>query len=278
MFNAARPTVFLFLEGNSDRQFWASRVDTKSCQLRACGGKAKAIARLDTARAKQFELVLAVLDADFDRLENSLVERDDLVWVDFHDLDMLLLASPALEKVLSELPSPKKREDFEKAHGPIRQALLERARDLGRFRLLSKRKQLGLTFRKRHEDAWKYLDYEKFCPRKDWSFNRQKMIKVVCDFSQRHDLDATQLAQDIETIACDDLWELCVGHDLVGLLCVGLHSKLGSKQPELASFERELRLAFEWDDLKASKMYAALRAWEQAHHAVKVLKHSSDTD
>ncbi len=264
-FNAARPTAFLLVEGATDERFWAVHVDFRACQIRPTGGRDKALSILQTVRDEGKSGFVAVLDADFDRLEGSLLLDADIVWTDFHDLDLMLLSSPALEKLLFEVASRKKWQDFEAAERvTVREALLARGVEMGRLRWLSRREGLGLSFRKAEKGGtFRHVDHRKLCDDKTWKLNAAKLVKTVLDFSSDPRTVPGDLLSRMKALPDADPWQLCVGHDLVGLLAVGLRSKLGSRNLDIEDIEERLRLAFERAHLEGTEMFAALQRWQQ---------------
>jgi hypothetical protein len=269
-FNAARPTTFLLVEGGSDERFWLARIDTRACQVRAMGGRERVLAELAIVRSEGRTGFVAVLDADFDRAEGALTDDPDITWTDHHDLEALLIASPALEKVLVEVASRKKWEDFESAERAIREALVERGVEIGRLRWLSRREGLKLTFRKGKDGDFHFLEYGKFCDRTAWKLEPAKLVKTVLDFSSQPKLDAADLLRKMKALPPVDAWQLCVGHDLAGLLAVGLRSKLGNRNLSIDELQERLRLAFERAHLEATEMFAALRSWEQRNAPFRI--------
>jgi hypothetical protein len=273
-FNAARPTVFLLVEGGSDQRFWTARVDIRRCQVRTTDGRAQALRELDTIRSEGRKGFIAVLDADFDRIEGTLLEDPDVVWTDLHDLESILVASPALEKVLAEVGSPRKIEEFEQQERrPIRDVLLSHALWLGRLRWLSRREKLDLQFRKLPPDSreFRYLNYHSFCEKASWRLDHVKLVRTVLNFCSRHDLSVDSLLARMKALPEADAWQLCVGHDLIGLLAVGLRAKLGSRNAlSIEGLQERLRLAFERAHLEMTAMYQALRSWERRNEPFRV--------
>jgi hypothetical protein len=274
LFNAARPTAFLLVEGGSDERFWLARVDPRLCQVRAAGGRDTALGELRTVRREGKGGFVAVLDADFDRVEATLQDDPDIVWTDLHDLELTLIASPALDKVLVEACSRTKREKLEAEEGcHVRDALLARGLEPARLRWLSRREGLALTFRKLSRDGtFQFLDYSAFCPRATWKLDVVELVNEVIHFSSQHRLkpQARDLMRRMRSLPDVDAWQLCVGHDLVGLLAVGLRSKLGNRTLTIEDLQERLRLAFERGHLEATAMFAALRRWERDHPPFRI--------
>lgn len=264
-FNAARWTTFLLLEGHSDERFWRLFVDRHACQLRPMGGRAAALKDLATMAAEGRGGFVAVLDADFDRINGTLAAHPHVVWTDGHDLETMFIVAPSLDKVLSVAASQAKLDGFATENKTtVREALFARGAAIAELRWLSQREQLTLTFRKKKEGGFKYLDYHAFCEPKGWVMDREALVRTVLNFSSRPDLKVADLRTRMSR-PTEDLHQLCVGHDLVGLLMVGLRAKLGSRTCSMEELEELLCLAFERAHLEQTGMYQALCVWEQAN-------------
>ncbi len=272
-FNAARATAFLLVEGATDERFWLSRVEAHACQVRAVGGREKALEELRTTEREGILGVLAVLDADFDRLDGTLLQEANIVWTDSHDLDTVLIASPAFEKILVEVASRKKVLDFQASEGrTLRDALVARGAEMGRLRWLSRRERMSLSFRKARPDgSFGHVDHAKFCDRARWGMDVAKLVRAVLEYSNDHKMKAEVLLAGMRSLPEADVWQLCVGHDLVGLLVVGLRSRLGNRNLTMDEIEERLRLAFERSDLERTSMYRDIRRWEQQSKPFRLL-------
>lgn len=141
---------------------------------------------------------------------------------------------------------------------------------VGHGPLHSRRQARQLTFRKATSDGFDYLPYSKFCPPDSWALEFHGLVKKVLDFSSRHELKTGTLLQQSQELPTADPWQLCVGHDLIGFLAVGLRKRLGTRNLSVEDLQERLRLAFERGHLEATAMYQDLRAWEarQRHHRV----------
>src|SRR5215470_16359805 len=106
--------------------------------------------------------------------------------------------------------------------------------------------------------------------------DRLKLIETVKNHSQRQDFDNNELELAIRGMEepNHDLWQLCNGHDLAGVLSIGLRRALGSQSAvavKVEDMERALRLAYEAVDFAASALYRAIREWELRNHPFHVL-------
>ena len=93
---------FLIAEGDTDTRVWENLVDSTKCCVENAFNKDNAVKVLNILEQANFAGVLAVVDADFDILEKTVPLSRNLLLTDTHDLETMLLKSPALEKVLRE--------------------------------------------------------------------------------------------------------------------------------------------------------------------------------
>jgi hypothetical protein len=94
---------FLVVEGDDDHRFWSSRVATCCCELVIGDGKPNVLGALERLDRTAIDGVLGIVDDDFDALEGRVLPSPNLVVTETHDLECLLLRSPALNRVLAEL-------------------------------------------------------------------------------------------------------------------------------------------------------------------------------
>ena len=139
--------TFLLVEGSSDKSFYERFVDRAICVLVVISGnpsrKDRVIEVLGALQKSNFHGILAIVDADFDRLEGFLDDNPDLFRTDLHDLETMLINSPALDKVIAEFGSEDKITRFGQ---DIRTLILENGVIVGHLRWISKIDGLNLTF------------------------------------------------------------------------------------------------------------------------------------
>ena len=112
----------LVIEGDTDSKFFSRRIDKSHCQVIVAGGKFTVLGVVDRAYHVGQYGVLGSVDDDFDSLD-GLPLPINIVRTDGRDLECLLLKSPALEIVTSELTDHVKLAAFETTEGvSLRQA------------------------------------------------------------------------------------------------------------------------------------------------------------
>jgi len=256
---------FLIVEGRSDKLVYERFIDGTNCEFSIASGKDNAVAAIRILEQDNFAGVLAIIDADFCRLELNLPSSSNLLLTDEHDLEMMLLKSLALDKVLSERGSEDKINKFGKN---IRLTLLERGKKIGYLRWVSLKDDLSLKFEE--------LSFSRFIDKATLVIDTGKLIKAVKDHSQKFALREQDIQNSIETLekAAYDPWQVCCGHDIICILSIGLSKVWGSwKTNEIRSdiLERELRLAYEYAYFRSTQLYKSIQQWEVKNKPYQVL-------
>jgi hypothetical protein len=261
--------AFLIVEGQTDALFYKRLTDSKRCRLIVAHNKENVVEILLILESGNFVGALAIVDADFDLLESKVFVSSNIFLTDTHDLETMMLKSPALEKLLSERGSEAKLDKFVIVKGKeLREALLEEGLHLGYLRWVSLRYGHALRF--------EGLKYRAFTDLTTLTIDQSKLIKVVKNHSQKLHLSDQELQQQIEAIRDEthNKWHVCCGHDLICLLLVGLHKAIGSydwKEIEPEILERDLRLAYESAWFRDTRLYASIRAWEEINGSFQVI-------
>lgn len=262
--------TFLLVEGSSDKIFYERFIDKAACELVTVSGKPSSklliIAVLEILEKSSFQGVLAIVDADFDRLETSSHDSPNLIRTDTHDLETMLLNSSALDKVIAEFGSEDKINKFGR---DVRTALLEAGKSLGYLLWISQSEKLNLAF----ED----ITFSRFIDEQTLQIDELKMIQEVKNKSQTFSLKNEDLQKRLmsQKSSSHDPWQVCCGHDLVEILSLGLRKAIGSNKTtdvEPNSLERNLRLAYEEAYFCNTQIYFGIRTWESNNQPFKVLR------
>jgi Protein of unknown function (DUF4435) len=261
--------AFLIVEGDSDARFYKHIVDLRKCRITIAHNRENAVQIVTILQGDNFPGFLAIVDADFDVLEGKVFTSSNIFLTDTHDLETMVLRSPALEKLLLEMGSETKLDEFVKGLGrELREVLLEEGLHLGYLRWVSLRHGHALKF--------EGLKYRAFTDLTTLTIDQSKLIKTIKDHSQKLHLSDQELQQQIEAIRDEthDKWHVCCGHDLICLLSVGLHKAIGSydwKEIEPGILERSLRLAYESAWFRDTGLYASVKAWEGINGSFRII-------
>jgi len=252
---------FLIVEGDTDRKFYARFIDKSRCQISNAFNKSNALRVASILGAVSFPGFLVVVDADFDKLDGKLTTDRNVLFTDTHDLETMIIQSPALEKVLSEMGSEEKIRHITQHTGKdIRTLLLTCGTPIGYLRWISQQESLSLKFEN--------LDIASFIQRGTLALNVSALIGSVKNKSQRLDIPPQYLEASIQRIQNEthDPWHICCGHDLVHILSYALRGTIGSHDAHTVKpdmLETSLRLAFESIYFFKTKLYASIQQWEQ---------------
>ncbi len=274
--------TFLLVEGRSDKLFYQRLVDAKQCEIVVVsaltdadnsdnksgnyGGAKNLVLRvLEILEENNTPGILAVVDSDFWQLENYVPNSQNLLVTDTHDLETLIMKSPALEKVIAEFGSEDKIVKFNR---DIQETLLAAGMQVGYLRWISLQDDLGLSFQN--------LSFNKFLSSSKLTLDEIKLIKAVKNKSQKPALDENLIRNKLSNLKKrnDDVWLVCCGHDLVEILSLGLRKLWGSNdskdvKPEL--LEKCLRLACEVSYFYQTELSKSLQKWEENNRPYRVL-------
>lgn len=262
--------AFLLVEGDSDRAFYKRFVDTSSCEIVSVAGKPssklRVISVLKILENTSFQGVLAIVDADFDHLTTQIYQSPNLIRTDTHDLETMLVNSPAFDKVISEFSSEEKIIQFNR---DIKLTILETGISIGYLLWISQRDGLNLSFES--------ITFSKFIDEQTLQIDELKLVREVKNKSQVFSLKDENLQQLLvdQRKNNHDPWQICCGHDLVEILSLGLRKAIGSNKAvdvEPISLERNLRLAYEEIYFRDTQVYLHIRKWENSNQPFKVLR------
>ena len=261
--------TFLIVEGQTaDFRVYKRLVDSKQTKITPAHNKDNALAALKILEDDHFLGVLAIVDADFWRLEGLDPTSPNLFITDTHDLETMLLESLSLEKLLDEFGSEQKIASFTKNNETdVRQALLTAAGPIGYLRWASQRNNLSLKFER--------IIFSRFIDSETLHPDINKLIQEVKNKSSRHDLDDNDLQDKIDELTDPkhNSWDICCGHDLVCILSFSLRSVLGANnankvEPEV--LERLLRTGYESAYFLSTQLYQSLRRWETSNSPFRI--------
>lgn len=257
---------FLLVEGRDDRLFFEKFINLVTCKIVVVETKENVLDVIQHLEACGFPGILGIIDADFDRLEGASRVVTNLIVLETHDLETLLIRSNALDRVLVEFGSREKIENFARN---IREALVCAAVAVGCLRLHSLRTRLNLKFQG--------LRYIMFIDSESLVVNDHFLVQQVLNRSQRSDLPIEPLKRAIKSLAMagEDPWQICAGDDLISILSVALRRTLGTNNSKEVSTEilcKSLRLAYHDDDFAKTRLIIDLQNWSVSNPGYEVLK------
>jgi len=259
--------TILIVEGSTDARVYGRLVNETECRLIPATGKDKAISALELLENSSFGGVLAIVDADFWRLDGIDSNSSNLLLTDSHDLETMILHSDALDNVLSEFGSAKKIAELGK---PIRDILLESGLPVGYLRWLSSPTKDNLSLK------FKELSFDKFVDEQTLRVSIDNLIRELKINSENSTLDENATKLKIMALggAGHDPWQVCSGHDLVQILSIGLRNIFGNSRGKSVALEVVdgiLRVAYGHSHFRLTRLHNSIKDWEKVNPPFRVL-------
>lgn len=255
---------FLIVEGKDDKRFWIPRCHD-DCEIVDGEGKYNVIGCIRRLDDESFRGALGVTDNDYDSLMSVKIVSKNLVVTETHDLECLLIRSPALETVLAEFGDPEKIEEFVRSSGvDVRAALLERALFFGRLRWAALKFELDVN-----HDA---ISVARFVHPDPWEVDRDGLVGAALQGSSESE---ASLLGYVESLPNADPWLVAQGHDMLGILRTGLQQALGnirSSRTGTDHIAQVLRSAFSDQHLRSTLLAKNISGWETLNPTYHILK------
>ena len=276
MTRAAFDGAIMVIEGNNDEKFYKKLVDEKSCHIVVAHGKKNAIESIDIVNKNKLLGVLAIVDADFWRIEGLPELPANIFITDTHDSEGMVFCSEAFDRIVEEYCSKGKISKYDN----LRYFIYKESRPIGYLRLASHRNNLGLVFN--------YMDYKKITDRGTISVNFNTLVNYVLHLTRQNmkrqsepkpDISSEEIVESYnntigETRQHEDK-ELCSGHDIVGLFAIGLRKAFSSLQAAIANkenIEKIFRLTYNFNDFLNTELAGALFNWDRKNPKYRLLK------
>jgi hypothetical protein len=259
----------LLLEGPTDSRIFERFIDRQRCDIEVGFGKKNVIGALDILEDDGLPGVLAVVDADFDRVLGVTYKLENLCVTHLHDFDLTIFASPALETFLREYA----RDDlfakvFKSNVEALRAKIVETALPLARCRLISEYRNLNFYFVD--------LRHAEFVSAHDLSVAVDALYQAIIDRS-RTGCTLSQLKAFVtgEITQFSDQYQIVNGHDVAAMLGIalrGLIATRSSPQTWASEIESGLRMAFDWEAMQRTGVYECIRHWEADNQPYRVFR------
>jgi len=259
LWRQAHKGAILVVEGDDDGKVF-ERFAHDACGIQIGFGKLNVVGALDLLEDEGIPGVVAVVDADFDRLLEVDHALEGLHLTDLHDLDLTIFFSDALRVYLREYADDKLyKRTFGHSLDAVRAAIMKACVPIGYCRLVSEKRGYRLDF--------KDLRYDQFV-RPDLTFDWKAFTSEIAGRPGAK-CDAAQLEKQAVELGLKryDETQLVNGHDVAAVLGVALRSLLGCRRVQQtwgSEVEAGLRLAFDHAAMSTTKLYAEIVNWQSA--------------
>ncbi len=251
--------AILIVEGGDDAKVFDRFIDTTLCKTQVAFGKTNVLDALDQLEDEGFRGVLAVVDADFDRLLGVSYPLDNLCVTEAHDMDLMIFGSTALARYLCEHADDGLfQRNFNGDLNAVRKSVLDACRPIACCRLASERANLRLNF--------KDLRLENYIDDQTLAVDTDALVQlIVRQSTSRLALASVKTLMAKEAEKNHDPDQLVCGHDASAVLGIALRRMLGKRRSFhtwASEIEAGLRLAFDKDEFAKTNLYGFLREWE----------------
>ena len=276
--NSIEGKSFVMVEGKSDRALWTEFIPPANCYIVYADGKSDIVDALKTPVLRGIEGIAGIVDADYWLITDAdELGTDNLLYDDCcPDMEVILLQSPALKKVLRhELPG----EDIDTVHAfadALNHESQRLAAEIGYFRWLNEVEGYGLNFKAlRLAD---FIDAEKLTLDCDWLARRlaegrdgitsERLLSETAELRENNTPETPQLCRGKDAIAI-----------MAQLLPALYQARFGEELPENIRevfqdrrLAKELRKAYEFIYFKRTSLFGCIQNWENTNRPYKILK------
>ena len=269
----------LVVEGPTDDALWTEYISDR-CKLVPAGNKEKAVKALDVVNKKtSLQGVAAIVDPDLWLIERSgLLNIDNLLYDDSPDMEMMMLNSPALAKVMRHTFVYIDTDEIHQFADTLRSDALRLAIEFGYFRLLDFRhREYNLMLRRVADNIARFIDEQ------TTQYRSEDVAETL--LGESNALSVPELLGKVESLKAEISVEimLCRGRDAISLLAflLPLHfrrvfnrdmSQRARNQTTGNELVRALRIAFEFAHFVVTVLYTRIRAWENTNRPYRILK------
>ena len=234
--------VILIVEGPDDKEVYEKVTDATSvCFYVDCNCE-KHFVILNELNSRYSNRLLAIKDADFDRLEGTQHPYSNLLLTDTHDMEGMIV-----EECLSKLQG----EDADRCKGSNLSDIYSELEDISYLKWYNHTNHCGINFSGVTLDL-NVTTYFNACVA-----NTNNVVSVTLA-----DMYAFKVAHQGVSEK-----ELCNGHDIFERIYVRAHSVIVSNFPKKPFFRR-LRRAYPKDKFVNTSLYHDIKAWETANGCV----------
>lgn len=275
--------VGVLVESHKDEVLYRKLLHRK-CRFFPQNGKYHLLASIEILNKKLLKRIIGIIDADFRRISGQEREFENLFITDKHDVELMMIFSPAWENMLNNFIKVDKVETFETDNKvSVLDFLLKTALPISCLRWLREKNKLhDLQFRTQHKNGGEitYMKYAGFIDEKTLAIDKKALLKEVENKSNKSFFFKNNPLYEAEWEAYIkqewDLGEFSNGHDSLHILSIGLQklwSNLASGTKVSAdNLAEHLLTAYRIEDFEKTNLYAELANWETQITPFKLIR------
>ncbi|WP_282075273.1 DUF4435 domain-containing protein [Maribacter aquivivus] len=272
-FNPSKKDVIFLVEGKSDKILFTKFILSDKVSLESCQGFKNVLIVAEELRKRDFHSFIAVLDSDFRYLEDNYINDKQIFFTDYHDIEISFIESNSLKVIFEKYANQEKLKSFEdKINKTFKDYIYQLASHLGYLKWANKKEDLGLVFKPKYIEG-KYLKLDKVVTVNLEFVGDEVMINYVRQFSTskgKNPKNNEVIIKHFRSLFSEDidLKHLCNGHDLCYLIAISLKKTIGKINVTYDQIENDLRLSYDSDCFKKTKLYKQILVWEEENTKV----------
>lgn len=251
--------VFILLEGNTDIKLFRKFFAKEYTDTTGLVGKEKVIKALEILIAEGYTQVIGIKDADFDHLLNTQTVHN-LFITDFHDMEIQMIESPALDSVIAEYGKADARTI------DIKEKTYATVLTIGYARYFNEKKKHAGEERDLSFDSLKFQNFIQF-QNDQLLFDEVNFLSELISESKKRkstcQITEQQLKYEIESLEAEsyDIRQICSGHDITKVIGLVL-----PKKQNINEIEKALRLAYSLQNFQQTSLYLQLQSWATSNN------------
>ncbi len=267
--DSSSPKYYLLTEGEKDTLLFSKFINKETIEIRPAFGCSKLLECFKILKSRKFNRHIGIIDGDFHRILNTVPEIENLFLVDFHDIEIMMIKSSALNSIVNISGYGSKVKEFEKDRNiALLNALLNSAKNIGYLRLANNIHSLGLKFKPDNPEG-NQIPYKDFICNDLASHSWETMIKRIMDYSRskninlKSEIDIKEKFLEVSKKEYD-IDQLVNGHDITNILSMFFVKKIKCKKSMVADHNAitdSLILAFETTEFQKTNLYKELLNW-----------------
>lgn len=260
---------YLLTEGAKDTALFGKFINKDAIVIKTAFGCTKLRKCIKILKDKGFSRYLGIIDSDFHRILNTAPDEDNLFIVDYHDIEVMMVKSRALDYIVKTTGCSEKLEKFEKDKGDsFLNLLLNSAKNIGYLRLANNINGLGLKFKPEKPEG-KQIPYKDFINDDLSVKENDTMISRIMDYSRAKSSnlkDINEIRMKYQEVLEKefDIYQLVNGHDITNILSLFFLKNMKCKNNLVATHNTiadSLILAYDISEFKKTDIYNDLKSW-----------------
>ena len=242
--------VWILVEGESDQKLFGKFIGSPNTSVEQVHGGLSSLQKAVKTLVEETKQVIGIRDADFLHLEGTSEVVSSLYLTDYHDAEMMMIASnETLASLIAEYLDPN-------IYHPetLRNEVLHSIVPLGNARWHNHRHRGSLSF--------KGLAFSLFYNAANFSINLQVCIQEIHKRSKNREIELEEHILSDDLSESTNLLQLCNGHDFERALALFI-SRQRTKGVSDSEVGKALRLAYTKEEFRKTILFALLEEWEK---------------